>query len=850
MISTLPLALAQGLGTPPVLRGTITDPSEGIVEGAAIGLDNERRGIHRATHSDSNGSFQFSGVPSGTYVLTATAPGFHRAEQTVAIGARMPEEVTLRLAVAGTASSMTVRGGASGETELASFAHENADKELLDQVPVQNQATGFSDLVTRTTPGVAADGNGFAHPLGEHADTSVAIDNQPITDQQAKIFSNQLSTSIIQTMEVITGAPPAEYGDKTSLIINVTTLSGLGRTRPSGSVSTQFGSFGSVSQGVTYGAGNNQWGSFSAVNASLSGRFLDTPEFRPIHSRGNAESIFERLDWQLGNVDTMQLNLTASRSWFQTPNTYDADAAGQDQRSQIRSFNIAPGWTHVLSPGALLTLKPFFRFDRSEYFPSANPLRDRPATLAQSRYLTNTGFRTDLAWFGRVLSGKTGVSYWRTLLRENFSVALTDPAYNAACLDSVGDPVSDSSGLAASSCTSAGLKENPEFVPGLAPFDLSRGGKPYSFHGNAEVKELAVYVQSSVRPGRFSMNPGIRYDRYNGLSSGHQLQPRLGLTYRLPMTNTVLRLSYARLFETPYNENLIISSQATASTAGANPFGTFRSSPPQPGRRNQFNAGAAQTVGKHLTLDADYFWKFTKNAFDFDSLFLTPITFPIGWKKSKIDGLAARVTLTNLGGFSAHMVMGHTRSRFFGPETGGLVFNNNPSGEVFRIDHSEEFGQTTFLRYQHGKGGVWGSLTWRFNSGLALPGVLSDYREAFRLTGDEQAQMGLYCGPRYATRSTPLRTCESGMLGATRVLVPPSGTQNDDLNPTRVSPRNVIDFGFGTDDLLHTERRKVHASITIFNAANRTALYNFLSTFSGTHFVTPRALQGELKYTF
>jgi hypothetical protein len=309
-------------------------------------------------------------------------------------------------------------------------------------------------------------------------------------------------------------------------------------------------------------------------------------------------------------------------------------------------------------------------------------------------------------------------------------------------------------------------------------------------------------------------------------------------------------LSFARLFETPYNENLIIASEAAANPQSGNPFGTFRSSPPRPGNRNQFNTGVAQAFGRYLSIDADYFWKFTRNAFDFDSLFLTPVTFPIGWRKSKIDGLALRVTLANIHGFSAYSVMGHTRSRFFGPQIGGLVFNDLPSNGVFRIDHSEEFQQTTFLRYQYGKAGPWISFTWRFNSGLALPGVVPDYASALQLTGDEQAQMGLYCGDVYATRFRPISSCNSSHSGATRVSIPSPGTENDDLRPTRVQERNIFDGGIGIEDLLHTERYKVQARFTVLNLGNSVALYNFLSTFSGTHFVTPRTFQAELRLVF
>ena len=78
------------------------------------------------------------------------------------------------------------------------------------------------------SPGVAADSNGIMHGLGDHAQNSFSVDGQPITDQTSKVFSNQLSSDAVQSMEVISGAPPAEFGDKTSLVIKVTTKSGLG----------------------------------------------------------------------------------------------------------------------------------------------------------------------------------------------------------------------------------------------------------------------------------------------------------------------------------------------------------------------------------------------------------------------------------------------------------------------------------------------------------------------------------------------------------------------------------------------------------------------------------------------
>jgi hypothetical protein len=118
-----------------------------------------------------------------------------------------------------------------------------ASRNLIDTLPGESVSAGLSSLVTLTTAGVAADANGGFHPLGEHAEASFSVDNQPITDPQSRTFSNQLSQDAIESLEVMTGVPPAELGDKTSLIVKATTRSGLGMHRPTGTASIGYGSF-------------------------------------------------------------------------------------------------------------------------------------------------------------------------------------------------------------------------------------------------------------------------------------------------------------------------------------------------------------------------------------------------------------------------------------------------------------------------------------------------------------------------------------------------------------------------------------------------------------------------------
>ena len=142
----------------------------------------------------------------------------------------------------------------------------------------------------------------------------------------------------------------------------------------------------------------------------------------------------------------------------------------------------------------------------------------------------------------------------------------------------------------------------------------------------------------------------------------------------------------------------------------------------------------------------------------------------------------------------------------------------------------------------------WTGLTWRYDSGLVAVSVPT-YADALQLTGDEQAAMGLYCGSTFATLSQPIRSCSAPTFGATRIHIPPLGTENDDTNPPRITPHHLFDVGVGFD-ALKIGSVPFRARMAVVNVLNTVALYNFLSTFSGTHFVTPRAIQAELSVRF
>jgi hypothetical protein len=921
---------AQSAGNSATVNGTVVDPSGAVVPNAVVEIQNPVSGFVHSAVTDNAGKFTISNVPFNPYHLTVVEKGFASYVQDVDARSIVPINLSITLQVRGSTETVTVAAGEDLVENDPTF-HTDVDKALFDKIPLESASSSLSSLVTLSTPGIAADSNGLFHGLGDHAENSFSIDGQPITDQQSKVFSNQIPLDSIQSMEVIAGAPPAEYGGKTSVVIVATTRSGQGVTNPHGSITASYGTFGSSNLAAELAYGGKNWGNFISVGGLNSGRFLDPPEFTVLHDKGNEENLFDRVDYQLSTDDSLHLNFGYSRSWFQTPNSFDAETATPwsglgglepqmaafdgrdpnrnivgpaDQRSKIGTFNIAPSWTHVMNANAVLTLGAYVRRDDYNYYPSSNPFADlgppslQRQSVGQNRTLTNAGLRSDVSYVRGINQIKAGVTYQQTFLDEKDSLGIVDPTYNAPCITSVAtSPVTPNQFVAAPGLTAADCPTNvgifqqnnaanpnapasalyPFFNPLLLPYDLTRRGSPFAFNGHTDVKELALYVRDNISKGNWSLNLGIRGDLYNGITIARQAEPRVGVAYNIKKTSTILRASYARTLESPFNENLVLSSIGCSNPV-LNPIllcSSTATTPLSPGFRNEFHAGLEQAFGRYLVFSGEWISKYTHNGYDFSVLGNTPITFPIEWHNSKIPGYAGRVSVPDLHGFSALMVFSSVAARFFQPQIGGAGATVSTSaGLPFRIDHDEKFNQTTHLQYQPGKRGPWLGFNWRYDSGLVAgnapcygvsaindcpqsttlngqPAVLLQDVFGNPLSADQEFQAGFTCNEVHATPTTPLPSpCLASQFGSSLVKVPAINAENDDHNPPRIASRNLFDVSIGHDNLFHGEKYKWSLQLTAINIANNYALYNFLSTFSGTHYVTPRSLIAQLGFHF
>ena len=222
------------------------------------------------------------------------------------------------------------------------------------------------------------------HPIGDHAQTQFSIDNQPVTDQQSRLYSNQISPDAVQSMEIITGIPPAEFGDKDSLVVRIVTKSGLDQPKPTGTLSASYGSFNSPTTDINIGGGSHRFGDFVSLSAMRSDRYLDPPEFETLHGDGHGLTFFNRFDAHPNDVNAIHLNVQFANSSFDVPNTYDQQAAGRAQHQSIDTLTSPRAIRASWGSKSVLTVNGYVRRDSRAYAEPRSVLGRGPARSART----------------------------------------------------------------------------------------------------------------------------------------------------------------------------------------------------------------------------------------------------------------------------------------------------------------------------------------------------------------------------------------------------------------------------------------------------------------------------------
>jgi hypothetical protein len=779
-------AAAQTTAT---LTGRVFDPLGAALPAAAITLTNPLTGFEQTTTAREDASFQIANIPPQTYRLAVSFPGFEPDVRDVNLRTNVPVALDITLRVATQQDTVVVSAEAGSLVDSTLTGTRSAlSLGIIERMPTATGSRGLESVLV-SFPGFAQNANGAIHPRGAHNQMTFVVDGLPISDQLTGAFANALDTGIVQNVELMTGNIPAEFGSKVSGVAVVTTRSGLGSPRAmTGDISVRAGQFETVQTAAQAGGQRGSLGYFGTVTAMRTQRFLDQVSLDNLHNAGSFGRAFTRIDRSLPGGDLLRVYAMGGRSSFELANLRSQEVNGQDQRQTLADASSWLSYLATIGERATLESSAAYRTATSRLLPSAG---DTPVTASQDRRLTTIMLSTRYTRVTSRHSLRSGADVQRFPVRETFTLAITDPGFNQPGADG--------------------------FNPALMPHDLTRGGSPFRFDEAQAGTLVSGFIQDTISAGALTASLGLRFDEYRFLVTGRQWQPRIGVAWSLPRTDTVLRASYNRNYQTPPNENLLLSSSAAAGRLAPQSVrdalgGTHV--PLRPERQNVFEAGLQQTLFGRASLDLSAYRKHSLDQQDNNNFFDTGIIFPTTLKELQGKGLEARLTVPPARGVSGTLSATISRAVSTPPFTGGLFLGQEAvdllSAGPFVIDHDQAISLHGTVSYIV-RGGLWTSGSVRYDSGL-----VSNPSDPAEVAAD----------PDFAD-----------LLPYVDLLA----------DVPRVTPRTVVDTAIGFD-ARRDGRRMWSARLQVNNVTNRLALYNFQSVFVGTRVIQPRTVSAEMRY--
>lgn len=773
-------AAAQSAAT---IAGVVRDTQDAPVPGAHVTLRQPSSGLERVSVTDADGRFELPNLPPGVHDVTATLDGFAPTTARVTLATGAPAAVRLELAPAGVTDEVVVRPAQTAVDDESAGTRHAVSITRIERLPMAASSRGL-EAVLVAFPGFAQNANGAIHPRGAHNQMTFVVDGLPISDQLTGAFATALDVGVVQTAEVLTGHIPAEFGGKVSGVAVLNSRSGLGTGRRStGSVALAAGGFGTTQATAQWGGEHGRAGYFASATALDTERFLDQVSLDNLHNAGHMARGYARADFRLTDRDTLRLHAMGGVSRFELANLRSQQAAGQDQRQHLRDASVWSAYLRTLGAASTFDATAGVRTTTAALDPSPG---DTPVTAWQRRRLSTGTLQARYARQSARVVLRAGIEAQVFPVRERFSMALTSPAVNAP--------------------GSGG------YNPALAPHDLSRGGTPFRFDDNRTGVQAGAFAQATVHAGHATVNAGLRHDEYHFLVDGRQLQPRLGVSFRPGGRDLVLRASYNRNYQTPPNENLLLSNSEAAGRLAPDSVrealgSTVRAIRPE--RQDVVEAGMQAALWGALTIDGAVYRKWSRDQQDNNNFLDTGIIFPTSLRRLHVTGAEARLTLLPRRGFSGSLSATTARAIATPPFTGGLFLGQDAvdllSAGPFAIDHDQRLGLHATGTFDPA-GPFWTSVTVRHDSGLVAnpsdPGEVA--------ADPDFADLLPYVN---LTAETP-----------------------------RVRPRTIVDLGAGFDMARPGGARTWSVQVQATNLMNRTALYNFQSVFVGTRVVQPRTL--------
>ena len=777
LLLALPLLAQSNAGE---LRLKVTGPDAASLK-ASVELFSDALQFHRSFSTDNSGQLTVRNLSFGLYRLQVRSESFSAFESLIEIHSSLPTEFLIQLRIAALSTAVNVSAAPTLLDPERTTSINHLDSKAIADRPASLPGRSLPDLIN-SQPGWLYEGNAVLHPRGSEYQTQFVVDGIPLTDNRSPSFGPEIEADDVDSLTIYTAGIPAEYGRKMGGVIEVN----IQRDAQPGLHGQAVLSGGSFDTAGAFASAQESWGHntlAATASGNMTARYLNPVVPENYTNRGTTGDFSLSYDRDLTVKDRLTLSVRHELSRYEIPN---------EQLQQFPSLQTPPGtipqlqtadnfetmgivsYQHVFSSNILADLHAMAR-DNSDDLNSNN------GSWPIAAFLHND-FKE--AYIKAAISIHRGRHEWKAglesdnlFLHENFSDIIT---------------------------------ANPNLlIDPYYPFDPGTSAT-FAFGGSRPDLEQSAYIQDLIHLGKWTVNAGLRWDRYQLIVNQNAVSPRLAIARYIPAASLVFHASYDRIFQTPSFENILLASSPDVVSLNPNVLPV----PVQPSHGNYLEVGAAKSFVNHFRFDANYFRRYVNNFADDDQILSTAVSFPIAFRKAIIYGAEAKLELPHWNRFSGFLSYSYQVGNVWFPATGGLFVRDEaasaqPSGH-FPDSQDQRNTARVRIRYQLVPR-LWLAAGAEYGSGLP-----------FEYTGTFNQALAEY-----------------GQAMVDRI----------NFANGRIRPTLSVDISAGAD-LYKKEARSLRLQADAENLNNRLNVLDFAGLFSGTAIAPPRSYFLRLAATF
>ncbi len=617
---SIPTAFANVFGT---VRGVVHDPQHRPVANAAIKIKSATSDWTQTAQSDQDGTFAFTTVPLGDYVVSVTKSGFADEQQAVTVVSGSSPTLHFQLKITPVSQTTTV---------VASSELENVDSvtptTLVNRVDIAQtpgaDRTNSMAMITDYVPAAYVT-HDMLHMRGGHQ-VDWLIDGVPIPNTNiATNLGPQIDPKDIDYLEVQRGSYESEYGDRTYGIFNVVPRTGFERDNEAELV-ISLGNWYQTNDQINFGGHTERFAYYASLNGNRSNYGLQTPVGEVVHDAENGYGVFASFMFNVNPHNQLRLVTSLRQDYYQIPIDANPTSSGnqiypsyglRDGEHESDGY-VAFSWIHTFNPNLLLTVSPFYHYSQANY---QAPITDYPVSTNVNQTSNYGGLQASLGATVKKNEIQVGVYGFAQAQNNYFNNQFTDGS--------------------------------PNYPPSSA-----------SITGGLE----EIFVSDKYKPTSWlTLIAGFRQSHFTADIVENEVDPRFGIAAKIPRLNWVLHAFYGHFYQPP---PLLTATGPLLDLANSQNL-TFA---PLHGERDEEYQFGITIPYRGWTLDADHFQTTAQNWLDHSNIGESNLFWPLTWYQALIQTWELTLRsprLWNRGQF--HLAYANQIAQAEGPFTGGLI---------------------------------------------------------------------------------------------------------------------------------------------------------------------------------